>query len=65
MHLLRDWDTLQPLEKQFVKQVISNLAMLCGAYDDIKLQGAAEREAELEKKRPGPAPFRLPAGVPQ
>jgi len=60
MHLLRNWDALQPLERQLVKQVISNLAMMTGVYDDIKLKGAAEREAELEGKRPQPGAFTLP-----
>jgi hypothetical protein len=62
-HMLRIWDTLQPLEQQFTKQAITTLAMLTGLYDEIKAKGAAEREAELEGQRPGPGALTLP-GMP-
>jgi hypothetical protein len=48
VHLVRTWDTLQPMEQQLVRNAISMLAMLTGLYDDIKSKGGAEREAELE-----------------
>jgi hypothetical protein len=54
-HMLRIWDTLQPMEQQLVRNAISMLAMLTGLYGDIKAKGGAEREAELEGQRPQPA----------
>jgi hypothetical protein len=60
MHMLRIWDSLQLLEQQMVRQGILNLAMLTGVADDLKMKGAAEREAELEGKRPQPGAFTLP-----
>jgi hypothetical protein len=62
-HMLRIWDTLQPIEQQMVRQAITSFAMLTGVYDTIKLKGAAEREAELEAKRPLPGAFTLPGGL--
>jgi hypothetical protein len=65
-HLLRIWDTLQPVEQQLVKNTIARFAMITGLYDEIKVKGAAEREAELEGQRPQPGAFTLPgmaAGV--
>jgi hypothetical protein len=50
--MLRIWDTLQPLERQLVKQAITTFAMLTGLYDEIKAKGGAERETELESGRP-------------
>jgi hypothetical protein len=63
-HLLRIWDTLQPMEQQLVRQAISAFAMLTGLYDDIKAKGGAEREAELEGRRPEPSPLRVPVTMP-
>jgi hypothetical protein len=63
-HLLRIWDTLQPMEQQLVRQAISTFAMLTGLYDDIKAKGAAEREAENEGQGPAPAPLRGPFTMP-
>ena len=35
--------------------------MLTGAYDEIKLKGAAERETELKRKQPAqPGAFTMP-----
>jgi hypothetical protein len=62
-HMLRIFDTLQPIEQQMVRQAVTTFAMLTGVYDTIKLKGAAEREAELEAKRPLPGAFTLPGGV--
>lgn len=63
-HMLRIWDTLQPLEQQFVKQALTAFAMLTGLYDEIKAKGAAEREAELEGQHPQPGAFTFPGAVP-
>jgi hypothetical protein len=66
VHLVRIWDSLQPLEQQFVKQAIMTFAMFTGLYDEIKAKGGAEREAEVEGQRPRPGAFTLPgmaAGV--
>jgi hypothetical protein len=52
VHLVRIWDTLQPMEQQLARNAIQMLAMLTGLYDDIKSKGAAEREAELEGRTP-------------
>ena len=38
--------------------------MLTGLYDDIKAKGGAEREAELEGRRPEPGAFAMPAAMP-
>jgi hypothetical protein len=63
-HMLRIWDTLQPLERQFVKQALTALAMLTGLYDEIKAKGAAERDAEIEGRRPEPGAFAMPVAMP-
>ena len=63
-HLLRIWDTLQPMEQQLVRQAISAFAMLTGLYDDIKAKGGAERQAELEGRGPAPSPLRVPLTMP-
>ena len=63
-HMLRIWDELQPMEQQFVKQAITAFAMLTGLYDEIKAKGGAEREAELEGRRPEPGAFTMPAAMP-
>jgi hypothetical protein len=55
-HMLRIWDSLQPLEQQLVRNTVSMFAMLTGVYDDIKAKGGAERETELEGGTPGRAP---------
>lgn len=63
-HMLRIWDTLQPMEQQLVRQAITTFAMLTGLYDDIKAKGAAEREAELEGRGPRLSPLRGPVATP-
>jgi hypothetical protein len=55
-HLLRVWDTLQPMEQQLVRNTITMFAMLTGVYDDAKARGGAEREAELEGSGPSQVP---------
>lgn len=63
-HMLRIWDSLQPVEQQLVKNTIAMYAMLTGLYDDIKAKGGAEREAELEGQRPQHVPpYTLPASA--
>lgn len=56
VHMVRIWDTLQPMEQQLVRNTISMYAMLTGLYDDIKAKGGAEREAELEGQYPQGVP---------
>lgn len=63
-HLLRIWDTLQPMEQELVRQAISTFAMLIGLYDSIKAKGGAEREAELEGQGPQSSPLRVPVTMP-
>jgi hypothetical protein len=56
VHMVQIWDTLQPMEQQLARNAISMLAMLTGLYDEIKAEGAVEREAELEGHAPQPGP---------
>jgi hypothetical protein len=63
-HLLRVWESLTPLEQQFVRNAVTTFAVVSGLFDQIKEQGAAEREAELVGKRPQHGAFALPVAVP-
>lgn len=64
VHMVRIWDTLQPMEQQLVRNAISMYAMLTGLYDDIKAKGAAEREDELDgRHQPGVPAFGMGPGV--